>query len=246
MKFLNSKRIIVNLFFILFSSYCFSYDVVASTSWTAAFADLAGVDNIKVIAPANLKHPPEYEITVSDISAISNSDFFIFAGFERMMKTLGTNTGNTRMIQIQCDNSLETVKKNAKLISSITGTEKESLKRVEKYENCLINARKKIKEKGLYGAKVLCHKHQVYLAKELGFNIAGTFGPGPVTSKQIADGKNGNYDLIIDNIHNPVGKTISEVAPKAEYIIWRNFPENVGNDSLLNVIKENINFILNL
>lgn len=35
--------------------------IIASTSWTAAFADLAGLDEVPFIAPANLAHPPEYE-----------------------------------------------------------------------------------------------------------------------------------------------------------------------------------------
>ena len=44
--------------------------VVASTSWTAAFADLAGIDNVTSIAPASLRHPPEYEVTVRDRKSV--------------------------------------------------------------------------------------------------------------------------------------------------------------------------------
>ena len=32
--------------------------VVASTSWSAAFADIAGADEVESIAPVNLRHPP--------------------------------------------------------------------------------------------------------------------------------------------------------------------------------------------
>ena len=85
-------------------------DVVASTSWTAAFADLAGVDEVETIAPATLRHPPEYEVTVSDIEKITTSKFFIYAGFERMMKTLGDAVGNTQMIKIHCNNSVDNIK----------------------------------------------------------------------------------------------------------------------------------------
>ena len=55
---------------------------VASTTWTAAFADLAGVDEITVIAPATLRHPPEYELVPSDIVTIQNARFFVSAGEE--------------------------------------------------------------------------------------------------------------------------------------------------------------------
>ena len=85
--------------------------VVASTSWAAAFADIAGADEVESIAPVNLRHPPEYEITVSDVQKISESEVFIYAGFERMMKTLGSKVENKgTSIQITLDNSLATVK----------------------------------------------------------------------------------------------------------------------------------------
>ena len=83
--------------------------IVASTSWTAAFADIAGADGVETIAPANLRHPPEYEVTVSDIQKIAASDFFVYAGFERMMKTLGTSVGTVQMIRIANNNSIATV-----------------------------------------------------------------------------------------------------------------------------------------
>ena len=39
---------------------------VASTSWVAAIAEIAGLDGVDTVAPADLKHPPEYEITPMD------------------------------------------------------------------------------------------------------------------------------------------------------------------------------------
>ena len=76
---------------------------LASTSWTAGFMDIAGVDGVEIIAPASLRHPPEYEVTVSDIQKINDSSYFVYAGFERMMKTLGdAATADSKMIKIKC------------------------------------------------------------------------------------------------------------------------------------------------
>lgn len=252
MKNLKSKILVFTIFFIvlLCTVSCAkenntNNEIVASTSWTAAFADLAGADNIEIIAPANLKHPPEYEITVGDVQKVANSKYFIYAGFERMMETLGNVSSDKypEMIKIHCDNSIKTVKENAILISKILKTEEESNKRVSEYISCIEGGKEKIKKTYKNVPKVFCHKHQVPLAKELGFNIAGVFGPGDVTSAQISDVKNNNYDFIIDNVHNPVGLPLSEVAPSSKYIIWRNFPENVERNSLLHVIENNINLI---
>lgn len=218
--------------------------VVASTSWTAAFADLAGIDNVTSIAPASLRHPPEYEVTVSDIEKISSSNIFIYAGFERMMKTLGNAVGNTTMIKIKCDNSIATVKESAALISEVTGTKKESENRVAKYIDAIEDAKKLIEKSGLNSKKVLCNKNQIYLAKDLGLEVATIFGPGDVTSDQIADAKSGGYDFIIDNVHNPVGAPLVEVSPNSKYIVWRNFPETVEKDALLHAVQKNIEELL--
>ncbi|MBR2107387.1 MAG: hypothetical protein IJ937_08980 [Treponema sp.] len=52
--------------------------IVASTSWVASIAELAGIDDVPTIAPVNLKHPPEYEIKPMDILKVSQADLFIY------------------------------------------------------------------------------------------------------------------------------------------------------------------------
>ena len=217
--------------------------VVASTSWTAAFADLAGLDDVQTIAPAGLRHPPEYEITVSDIQKIRSSSMFIYAGFERMMQTIGTSVGDVQMVQIQCDNSIATVTAMAEKIAKLAHTEKKSKARVKDYVETIQEGAKEVQELGLKGAKALVNKNQIYLAKDLGLDVAATFGPGPVTSAQIADARSGNYLVIIDNVHNPVGAPLAEAAPNATYLVWRNFPENVGHDSLEEMVEDNIELL---
>lgn len=220
--------------------------VVASTSWSAAFADIAGADEVESIAPVNLRHPPEYEITVSDVQKISDSEVFIFAGFERMMKTLGTKVANKGVsVQVTLDNSLATVKESTLKIAQALGTEDIQKVRFAEYEKLVKDGQKKALKKKLNKKKVLCNKNQTYLAKELGLEIAGIFGPGPVTAEELLEAKKAGYDLIIDNIHNPTGKPVTEVLPKAKYIVWRNFPTAVEHDALKKVVADNIELLLN-
>lgn len=219
--------------------------IVASTSWAAAFADIAGADEVESIAPVNLRHPPEYEITVSDVQKISDSDVFIYAGFERMMKTLGKKVQNQGVsVQVTLDNSLATVKESTLKIAQALGTEEIQKVRFAEYEKLVKDGLKKCNKKKLGKLKVLCNKNQTYLAKELGLEIAGVFGPGPVSAEELLDAKKAGYDLIIDNIHNPTGKPVTEVLPKAKYIVWRNFPEAVEHDALKKVVKDNIDLLL--
>ena len=219
--------------------------VIASTSWAAAFADIAGADEVESIAPVNLRHPPEYEITVSDVQKISDSEVFIYAGFERMMKTLGTKVANKGVsVQVTLDNSLATVKESTLKIAQALGTEDIQKVRFAEYEKLVKDGQKKALKKKLNKKKVLCNKNQTYLAKELGLEIAGIFGPGPVTAEELLEAKKAGYDLIIDNIHNPTGKPVTEVLPKAKYIVWRNFPTAVEHDALKKVVADNIELLL--
>lgn len=215
---------------------------VASTSWAAAFADIAGIDEVTVIAPVNLRHPPEYEITTSDVVTINSADIFIYAGFERMMKTLGDKLANdkTQMVKVDLDNSLATVKASTEIIAKAAGTEKEQTKRYAEYEKLILNAKAECEAKGLQNLKIFVNKNQRFLANELGLNVAGTFGPGPLTSEQLLEAKKQGYDLIIDNVHNPVGNPILEVLPDAKYVVWRNFPETVEHKALIKVVDANI------
>ena len=219
--------------------------VVASTSWAAAFADIAGADEVESIAPVDLRHPPEYEITVSDVQKISESEVFIYAGFERMMKTLGSKVANKgTSVQVTLDNSLATVKTSTLLIAKALGTEDIQKVRFAEYEELVKEGQKKVLKKKLNKKKVLCNKNQTYLAKELGLEIVGVFGPGAVSAEELLEAKKAGYDLIIDNIHNPTGKPVTEVLPKAKYIEWRNFPTAVEHDALKKVVADNIELLL--
>lgn len=219
--------------------------IIASTPWTAAFAELAGVDGVQSVAPASLRHPPEYEVTVSDIERISGAHIFIYAGYERMMKTLADATGSAALVKIATDNSVKTVETQTAVIAAAAHTQKQNVVRVAAYKEVLAKGALAVEQKGLKTKRVLCHKMQLPLAKELGLSVAGTFGPEQPTAAQILDAKEQKYDIIIDNVHNPVASALKEVAPNAKLVIWRNFPDEVGKDALIHVVQNNISSLLN-
>lgn len=217
---------------------------IASTPWTAAFADLAGLDGVQSLAPADLRHPPEYELTVSDIQKVVDASYIISAGYERMMKTLADSAGNTEVIKIHTDNSVATVEEQAALIASYSKTEAVSKDRVASYRKAVEDGKKRVAELGLQNKKVLIHSMQVYLASDLGLQVGETFGPSPVTAAQIADAREKGYDIIIDNVHNPVASPLMEVCPNAKLVVWRNFPDTVGRGALEKVARENIDTLV--
>ena len=78
-----------------------SPEVIATTSWTASFAEVAGLEDIRILAPYELQHPPEYEMTPGDIRDIAGADMIIYAGYEVMMERLKeAASADARLVQI--------------------------------------------------------------------------------------------------------------------------------------------------
>jgi ABC-type Zn uptake system ZnuABC Zn-binding protein ZnuA len=65
--------------------------VVASTSWVAARA--GGAEHIRVLAPAELRHPPEYELKPSDLAAASRAGLVLYAEWDTFARRLKEAAG---------------------------------------------------------------------------------------------------------------------------------------------------------
>lgn len=218
---------------------------VASTSWVAAIAELAGVDNVETIAPVNLKHPPEYEITPMDVLKVSEAEVFMHAGYERMMKTISSaaEVDQEKVVKVRTTNTIETLSNDVALISKKAGTEAAGAKRLAEYTKMIEDSRAKIQKAGIDKKTVYVNTNQVEFATDLGLNIAGTFGPGPLTAEQIAEIADKKFDLIIDNIHNPVASPAAEVSPDSKILVWRNFPEKKEKNAIYKLVKANIDML---
>ena len=213
---------------------------VASTSWVAAFMDLAGIDDVVTIAPPSLRHPPEYELTPSDVLTIMGSELFCYAGYERMMKTVSSlQRAEAKSLKVTTGNNLDNVLKEVYAIASLSGTEP----RTEEYEEAVLEGRRLVKETGLSGLRAYVNSNQTPLAYDLGLNVEGVFGPGALTSAQLAGIAKGSYDIIIDNVHNPVAGPAQEVSD-IPIVVWRNFPEDIGRNALTEVVQNNITALL--
>ena len=234
------KKLSALIAVLVLCSMLFASGAVASTSWVAGFMDLAGIDDITVIAPSTLRHPPEYELTPSDITTLMDADLFCYAGYEAMMATISESvTSPDRLdLRINTGNDLANAEAMASLIAEAAGTEP----RLDEYRAVIEEGRKMVSEKGLGDLKVLCHQMQLPLAEDLGLDAAAVFGPGAMTAAQIADAASGGYDLIIDNVHNPVAGAAAEVSD-AVLLVWRNFPESTASGALTETVRANIEML---
>lgn len=247
------KKLLISFSLFLVSALLFSQPLsektemryVASTSWVASIAQLSGLDGVKCIAPASLKHPPEYEITPSDMVSVINAELFMYAGYEKMMKTISNASGldEERIVKVTTTNTIDNLSRMVDMISRKAGTEEKGEERLEELKALIEEARKRIASSPNKEIEVYANVNQAEFARDIGLCVVSVFGAGDLTASQIEEAEAKRYALVIDNIHAPVASVISSISPESIIIEWRNFPDNLGENALYNVIKGNLELL---
>lgn len=213
--------------------------VVASTAWTGAIAQAAGADEVRVLAPLELKHPPEYDYRPADIARLSEATVVIYAGYEPFMKKLLEAAGypESKIITVTTTNTPDNLKQQARLLAEKLGTQQQEAEWEIQFEQVMAEILKKAEAKNVAKTKVLVQQHQQPFVKSLGYEIVGVFSAGELTPAKVMEYANLQPDLVIDNFHNPQGKPIMEVA-KCKYVELINFP-SMKAPTLIDLFKEN-------
>lgn len=215
--------------------------VVATTEWTAAFCRAAGLDNVRVLAPAALQHPPDYELKPSDIPALMEADLIVFGGYEGMMERIHSHIAgsDTQMLQITTAYAPPVMEASIRDIAEITGTETEAEANIELIRNAFSEARRLTAEAGLNGLPAVVHKFHVPFARGVGLKVVKEFGPAPPGPRLIVDAAESGALLILDNRHNPIAAPIREILEDAGAVELINFPGAGGTRTLAEVILYN-------
>ncbi|MDI6871215.1 MAG: zinc ABC transporter substrate-binding protein [Bacillota bacterium] len=215
--------------------------VVASTSWVAAIVEAAGAPRVAVLAPVDLRHPPEYDFQPGDIKQALEADYLFWAGYEPFVRKLQKAAAipDSRLIQVVTDNVPETLKEQARKVAAVLGTEA----REEQWEKALDAAAADIlaqaKAKGLAGRRAVVHKFLVRYAEWLGLRVVGTFGGGEeLTPAKLAELLQRRPELVVDNWHNSQGASIA-VEAGIPHALLINFPGKDGTRTLIDVLQYN-------
>jgi zinc transport system substrate-binding protein len=213
--------------------------VVASTSWTGAIAEAAGADEVRVLAPFELKHPPEYDYRPSDIAKLSGASLLVYAGYEGFVKKLIEASGlpAAKVVKVTTTNDPANLKQQARFLAQKLGTVKRETEWETRFDRVTDALLKRAGQKNAGKTRVLVQQHQVPFAKWLGYEIVGVFSAGELSPAKVMEYAKLKPDLIIDNFHNPQGKPIREVV-KCGYVELINFP-SAKVPSLLELFQEN-------
>ena len=246
---------ITKIFLLTFAAACFlscrgkktssednNVAIVATSSWTAAYAQAAGAEKVVVLAPFDMPHPSEYELRPGDIPKLMNAKVIILAGYEVMAERLKKemNLPAEKLLLIDTDYSFESMEKSIMTIATRIDTEIIARKNLSEIRRMLDGGKRAIDEKGMTGSSVVVHRFQSSLARELGLIPIVIFGPASPEALEIVAVSKQEAAFIIDNLHNPVGQPFKEVLQGAHYCQLLNFPGLEGTQSLTDVIRYNI------
>jgi hypothetical protein len=213
--------------------------VVASTAWTAAYARAAGAAEVIIIAPLELRHPPEYEIKPSDLEKVRGANLVVFAGYEKFAQKLAETAGGeqVQLLQVVTDNTPENIKAQARLIAETLGTVPACEEWAKDFDALATQVRADV-QRAYPNRKAVVHNFQRSFVEWLGFEVVGEFGPAEPSPAVIADLVRQGPLVVIDNYHNPVGQPIAESA-RAGYAQLINFPGKDGTITIEDVYRHN-------
>lgn len=234
------KHILSLLLLLMFpvQIYAASPAVVASTGWTAALARAAGAENVLVIAPENLQHPPDYDPKPSDLLKLRDADFILLGGFEGFAQRLRDAAGSTaRIVNVNLYNSPQAVREEVLRLGELFGTQNRAAAFVDDFDRECARLQKELAQhfKPL-GKRAVAHTFMDMWADFAGLEIVGVFGPGPLQPGDLLRLAGQKPDIVLDNAHMPTGRPIAEAAI-CPIVSMINFPEP-GMD-LLDVFQSN-------
>ncbi|MFP4329603.1 MAG: metal ABC transporter solute-binding protein, Zn/Mn family [Alkalispirochaetaceae bacterium] len=215
--------------------------VLATTPWTAAFARVAGAEEVELLAPYEMRHPPEYELRGTDLRRVEQADLVVYAGYEMMMERLRRALGeaNVSSVQITTVHTMETIEESVMKIAAGLGTEEAARRNLAELRDFFDAWRREIREYGLHEAPVVVHGFQAELMGDLGVNIVGSFGPGPLEAQQIVRLSRSGAGVVIDNWHNEVAQPLKETLPGVPVASFLNFPGHGGTRTMVDVLQYN-------
>ena len=220
--------------------------ILASTSWTAALARGAGVENVQTLAPANLQDPARYELTVGDLARIRAARWVIYSGEECFADDLVQAAGNpARLLKVRTENTPQGIAKETAALAAALGTQTAQTAWIAQFQGLVSRIQVEINAVFPAGTKVIVHRSQADLARWLGFDVLAEVGAQSncaptqaLSPAQIDELAEKGPALVLDSYHDPVGPLLAETA-QAIYVQLISYPGPGGSKTLEDVFRYN-------
>ncbi|MEU0393716.1 zinc ABC transporter substrate-binding protein [Streptomyces sp. NPDC006208] len=199
--------------------------VVVTTTWEGAFAKAAGAEDVKVIVPQSVHHAPDYDPKPSDLAAVAEADFVLYAPFEPYAAKIKEAAGSkAELVEVNLDNDADKVNAEVAKLAKLFGTEDAAAqwKTTFDAEYATLSEDLKASWPGGKSPNVVAQVFTAWSAKLAGADTVGTYGPEPVTPAQLAELSKKKPALVLDNAHMSTGTVLPDSGAKQVKIV--NYP----------------------
>jgi zinc transport system substrate-binding protein len=197
--------------------------VVASTTLTGAIARAAGASEVRILTPAEAKHPPEYELRPSDLLKLEGVNLVIYAGYERMVSRLVETSKNKNLVAIQVNTAMspENIVAQVRKIAEVLHTEKQE----QAWEKGFLEKLQNLKARlvPFAGKSAVVHLQAQAFVRWAGLSVVQVISPGELSPKAITDAIAKKPDIVIDILLFPAARVIADNA-NCRYAQLINFP----------------------
>ncbi|MEU2600749.1 zinc ABC transporter substrate-binding protein [Streptomyces hirsutus] len=200
--------------------------VVATTSWEGAFAKAAGAEDVKVIVPESVQHAPDYDPKPSDLAAVADADFVLYAPFEPYAEKFKEAAGgDAELVEVNLDNDADKAKAEVTRLGKMFGTEAAAAKWITSFDTEYGKLQKDLKSAWPDGKAptVVAQVFSAWSAKLAGAEVVGVYGPEAVTAKQLSDLSGKKPQLVVDNVHMTTGTVLPDSGARQVGIV--NYPD---------------------
>ncbi|MBQ0826215.1 metal ABC transporter solute-binding protein, Zn/Mn family [Streptomyces tagetis] len=211
--------------------------VVATTTWEGAFARAAGAEDVRVIVPSSAQHAPDYDPRPSDLTAVADADFVLYAPFEPYAAKIKEAAGSdAELVEVELDNDADKVSAEVTRLGKLFGTEDSARRWNRSFmtEYGALRGELRAQWPEDRAPAVVAQVYTVWAATMAGADVRGTYGPDAVTAKQLSDLSGKKPALVLDNAHMTTGKVLPDSGARQVDIV--NYP---GTDlDLMTVYKD--------
>ncbi|MFJ5264952.1 metal ABC transporter solute-binding protein, Zn/Mn family [Streptomyces sp. NPDC088387] len=199
--------------------------VVATTTWEGAFAKAAGAEDVTVIVPSSAQHAPDYDPKPSDLTAVADADFVLYAPFEPYAEKIKEAAGSdAELVEVGLDNDVDKAGAEVTRLGKLFGTEDAAAKWNTSFASEYGTLQADLKEAwpGGKAPAVVAQAFSVWSAKMTGAEVTGTYGPDAVTAQQLSDLAKKKPAYVFDNVHMSTGEVLPDSGAKQVEIV--NYP----------------------
>jgi len=219
-------------------------DVVASTPWAAAFVRGAGVEDMRILAPMDMRDPSTYTLTSEDVAALRDAKWIIYAGDEGFASQLvEAASSSATLLQINTENTPENIERETARIAAALGTEATQAKWIAHFSGIASRVKAAVNANYPAGTKVVVHPAHAAFARWLGFEIVGELASPDLASQEVQALAEKGSEIVIDSYHQPFDSRVAEAA-EALYVQFINYPGLDQTATLEEVFRYNHNLLV--